>query len=143
MGKDIYELTDKFTTYEEMMNTCRTETRERIAEVLKVFLPYSDTPEGRILLEEQLYSVLIQMLTYIQVNNRRFRKERQAEGIEAAKASGVHFGRQRKYFEDDHIDVFKRLENGEIDRETAILETGASPSTFARMYQRLKSAGKI
>ena len=143
MSRDLDELLNERLSYEEMMNICRKETRDRICEVLQLCLPYSDTPEGRILLEEQLYGVLIQMLTFMQVNNRRLRKERQREGIDAAMANGVQFGRRQKFVAENYIEIFKRYENGEIDKNTAREETGASPKTFTRMYRERKQKNLI
>ena len=139
--KDIYE--EPVSNYEEMMELCRSETRARVSETLKLCLPFADTPEGRVLMEEQLYSILIQMLTYMQVGSRKMRKDRQREGIDAAMANGVRFGRKQKYIAEDYIDIYKRLENGEIDKNTARSEIGASVNTFARMYKELKQSGAI
>lgn len=125
-------------SYEEMMEICRTETRRRVSEVIRLCMPFSDTPEGKVLLEEQLYGVIIQMLTYIQVNTRQMRRERQREGIDSAMASGVRFGRRQKYNAEDYIDIYKRLESGQITKKTAIAEVGASLNTFNRMYNELK-----
>ena len=143
MSRDLDELLNERLSYEEMMNICREETRDRICEVLQLCLPYSDTPEGRILLEEQLYGVLIQMLSFIQINTGKYRRERQAEGIKNAKANGVHFGRKKTFVADNFIDLFKRLENGEITKNAARAESGASPNTFNRMYKQLKAEGKL
>ena len=143
MNKELEELFEKGLNYEEMMDVCRAETRKRISDTLKQFMPYYDTPEGKILMEEHLYGILIQMLTVIQVNNRKYRKERQAEGIEAARISGVKFGRRKKYEPDDYIEIFKKLENGEINKNAARSAIGASPNTFDKMYRQLKYEGKI
>ncbi len=56
MIKDIYS--QQVSSYEEMMELCRRETRERISETLDICLPLADTPEGKILMEEQLYGIL-------------------------------------------------------------------------------------
>ncbi len=141
MSRDIYA--EPAANYEEMMDICRAETRERVSEVVRLCMPFADTPEGRVLMEEQLYSILIQMLTYMQVNERRLRKEKQREGIDNALANGVHFGRKQKYVADEYIDTFKRFENGEITKAAARAETGASLNTFMRMYRSLKERGLL
>ena len=69
MIRDLYA--EPVSSYEEMMELCRKETRERVAETIRLCLPFADTPEGKILMEEQLYSILIQMLTYMQVGSRK------------------------------------------------------------------------
>lgn len=141
MIKDIYA--EPVSSYEEMMDLCRSETRERIAETIRLCLPFADTPEGMILMEEQLYGILIQMLTYMQVSSRKMRKDRQREGIDAALASGVHFGRKQKFVAENYIDIYKKMENGEITKTAARAQIGASPNTFARMYRELKEKGLI
>ena len=139
MSRDIYS--EQADTYEEMMDVCRRETRERISEILRLCLPLADTPEGKILMEEQLYGVLIQMLTYMQVNSKRLRKEKQREGIDSALKNGVHFGRKKKFVPEEHLDTFARLKSGEINKAAARAEIGASPNTFARMQRELREKG--
>ena len=143
MYNDLEDLFDKALNYEEAMDVCRMETRKRISDTLKRFMPYYDTPEGKILLEEHLYGILIQMLTFIQVNNRRFRKEKQAEGIESARANGVQLGRRKKFVADDYIEIFRKLENGEINKRTARAEIGASPNTFDKMLKEVHTKGLL
>ena len=139
--RDLYA--EPVSSYEEMMEKCRTETRARISETIRLCMPFADTPEGRVLMEEQLYGILIQMLTYMQVSGRKLRKDRQREGIDAAMANGVHFGRKQKFVAEDYIDVYKRLESGEISKTAARAEIGASTNTFMRMYRELKQDGLI
>ena len=79
----------------------------------------------------------------MQVSGRKLRKDRQREGIDAAMANGVHFGRKQKFVAEDYIDVYKRLENGEISKTAARAEIGASTNTFMRMYRELKQDGLI
>ena len=136
MSRNLYA--EPTSSYEEMMNICRTETRERISEVIRLCMPLADTPEGRLLMEEQLYGILIQMLTYIQVNSKKLRMEKQREGIDNALANGVHFGRKQKYVAEDYIEIFRKLEKGEINKNTARSEIGASMNTFSRMYKELR-----
>ena len=141
MSKDMYS--EPVSSYEEMMELCRAETRARVSETIRLCLPFADTPEGRILMEEQLYGILIQMLTYMQVGAGKLRKAHQRECIDNAIANGVRFGRRQKYVAENYIDVYKRLENGELTKNAARAEIGASPNTFARMYKELKQQGLI
>ncbi|MBQ9519302.1 MAG: hypothetical protein IJR59_05350 [Firmicutes bacterium] len=141
MIQNLYDM--PVSSYEDIMDICRAETRERISETLRLCMPFADTPEGKILMEEQLYGILIQMLTYVQVSSKKLRKDKQREGIDAAMANGVQFGRRQKFSADDYIDVYKRLENKEITKPEARAEIGASYNTFVRMYRELKQDGKI
>ena len=83
------------------------------------------------------------LLTYMQVGERKLRSKRQREGIDNAIANGIHFGRKRKFVAEDYIDVYKRLESGEISKTAARAEIGASTNTFMRMYRELKQDGLI
>ena len=84
--------------------------REKISEIMTVNEPFLGTPQGRIAMEEQLYGVLLQMLSYYQSNVHAARKEKQKQGIAAAKAAGVHFGRKIKYEPTEYTEVFRRCE---------------------------------
>ena len=130
-------------TYEEMLELCRRETKRRVSETVDICAPFIDTPEGRLLMEEQLYGVLIQMFTYMQANLRKTRKDRQREGIEAARAKGVRFGRRPKYNAADYADIFKKVQNGEIDRETAREEIAVCSTTYFRMQKELREMGVL
>ena len=71
------------------------------------------------------------------------RREKQRECIDAAMANGVRFGRKQKFIAEEYIDMFKKLENGEITRTAARVEIGASVNTFRKMYRELKERGLI
>ena len=94
----------------------------------------TNTPQGRLMLT---------MISAIYQFERENLLERQREGIDAAMANGVQFGRRQKFVAENYIEIFKRYENGEIDKNTAREETGASPNTFARMYRELKQKNLI
>lgn len=129
--------------YDELMFNCRSILKERVDEIVNINLPFLETSQGRIIMEEQLYGLMLQMLSYIQANAKTARKARQREGIIAAKERGVHIGRKPKYNADDYIDIFKKVENGETDRITARDEMGVCDATYFKMKRELKKKGLL
>lgn len=128
---------------DDIIESYRKMAREKISEIMTVNEPLLGTGQGRLAVEEQLYGVLLQMLSYYQSNVHAARKEKQKQGIAAAKAAGVHFGRKVKYQPTEYTDVFKRYERGELTAEEARREIGACKNTFERMRKELKSMGLI
>ena len=124
--------------YERIMENCRRITKDKIAEVLEVNSRFLNTEQGRVLVEEQLYGVLLHMYSYIQNQMTMSRKEKQKKGIEAAKQRGIHIGRKQKFVAEDYVDIFRKVERGEIDMDTAISEIGSCRTTFVKMQRELK-----
>ncbi len=134
---------EQLPEHDDIIEGYRKIAREKISEIMTVNEPLLGTYQGRLVVEEQIYGVLLQMLSYYQANIYAVRKEKQKKGIEAAKAAGVHFGRRTKYEPTDYIEVFKRYESGESSAEEARAEVGACKTTFERMRKELKSKGLI
>ncbi len=130
-------------TYDEIMERCRSMARSRVAEVTEVNLPFLDTEYGRTVFEEQIYGVLLQMLSFVGANMHKSRKARQLQGIQAAKAAGVKLGRRRKYDPMDHIEVFRRFERGDMTLNEAVKAVGACRTTFDKMYRELLKKGLL
>lgn len=124
--------------YDDIIEKCRAMARERIAEILRANAPFIGSEQGRLLAEEELYGVLLQMLSLVRSNMRLARKQKQRQGIEAAKAAGVQLGRRRKYDPMEHIEVFRQLERGEISADEAMRTVGACKSTFDKMHRELR-----
>ena len=134
---------DGVLTYDEIMERCRIMARSKVAEVTEVNLPFLDTEYGRTIFEEQIYGILLQMLSFVGANMHKSRKARQLQGIEAAKAAGVQLGRRRKYDPMEHIEVFRQLERGEISADEAMRTVGACKSTFDKMHRELRKKGLL
>ena len=130
-------------THNEIMEQCRMIARKKVNEVTELNLPFIDTEYGRAIFEEQIYGILLQMLSFVGANMHKSRKARQLQGIEAAKAAGVQLGRRRKYDPMEHIEVFRQLERGEISADEAMRTVGACKSTFDKMHRELRKKGLL
>ncbi len=134
---------EKISERDDIIAECRKMAREKISEIMALNEPLLGTYQGRLIVEEQLYGVLLQMLSYYHTGMYSARKEKQKKGIEAAKAAGIRFGRRTKYEPTEYTDIFKRYENGEITAEQARTEIGACKTTFERMRKELKNKGLL
>ena len=80
--------------YEEILEQWRVITKEKRAAIVVLDMPLLDTRQNRDLTGTLIADIVLQLLSYVAQTEREFIRQRQAEGIEAAKARGVHFGRR-------------------------------------------------
>lgn len=80
--------------YEEIQNQWRIITKEKNADIYVIDMPLLDTRRGKDLLGTFISDLVLQLLSFVAENERTNIKQRQAEGIAAAKAKGIRFGRQ-------------------------------------------------
>ena len=82
--------------YEEILEQWRIITKEKSAAIVVLDMPLLDTRRNRDLTGTLIADIVLQLLSYVAQTEREFIHQRQAEGIAAAKARGVKFGRPRK-----------------------------------------------
>ena len=80
--------------YEEILEQWRIITKEKRAAIVVLDMPLLDTRQGRDLTGTLIADIVLQLLSYVAQTEREFIRQRQAEGIAAAKANGVRFGRR-------------------------------------------------
>jgi len=83
-----------FMCYEEILEQWRIITKEKGASIVVLDMPLLDTRQGRDLTGTLIADIVLQLLSYVAQTEREFIRRRQAEGIAAAKARGVRFGRR-------------------------------------------------
>jgi len=79
--------------YEEIQNQWRIITKEKSVDICIIDMPLLDTRQGKDLMGTFIADLVLQILSFVAQNERECIKKRQAEGIAAAKAKGVRFGR--------------------------------------------------
>lgn len=127
--------------YEEIQNQWRIITKEKNADIYVIDMPLLDTRRGKDLLGTFISDLVLQLLSFIAENERTNIKQRQAEGIAAAKAKGVKFGRPPKPLPDNFHDAYQRWKQGEITGTAVAKECGMPLSTFrykAEIYENAK-----
>ena len=86
--------------------------------------------------------LVLQILSFVADRERASIRERQAQGIAAAKARGVRFGRPEVAVPENFEDIVKRWEKGRIRFEDALAESGLSQSTFYRRLREYRAGQK-
>lgn len=117
--------------YEEILTEWRTITEERKAAIVVLDMPLLDTRTTRGDLTGAFISdIVLQLLSYVAQVERENIKQRQAEGIAAAKARGVRFGRPPKQRPDNYGEVCRRVSSGALSKRAAAKKLEVSVATL-------------
>lgn len=116
--------------YEDIQTWWRRITRFREADIVVLDMPLLDTRRGKDLMGTFLSDIVLQVLSFVAQNERENIKQRQAEGIAAAKARGVRFGRPPGEVPDNFESVCKMWKSGEITGTDAAAMVDMPLSTF-------------
>lgn len=126
--------------YHEIIDQWRIITKDKQADVVVVDMPLLDTRIGKDLLGTFLADMVLQLLSFVAENERSNIRSRQAEGIAAAKARGVRFGRPPKPLPPEFPDVMTRWKAGEMTAKEAALELQMPLATFKHKARLLQAA---
>ena len=118
--------------YNEILEQWRIITKEKGAAVVVVDLPLLDTRKGRDLTSTLIADIVLQLLSYVAQTEREFIRKRQAEGIAAAKARGVKFGRDPMPIAEGFEEVYKDWAENKISAREAGRRLGVSYMTFLK-----------
>ena len=129
--------------YREIIKQWQYITQDVKADIVVLDMKILDTTQHKDLIGTLISDIVLQLLSYVAENERINIKQRQAEGIAAAKAKGVRFGRPKVYCADDYICIYKKYRHKEISREQASKLIGCSNFTFYNMLNELIKSGKI
>jgi len=125
--------------YDEMQEQWRQITKVKGADIVVLDMPLLDTRQNKNLMGRFVADLVLQILAFVAQNERENIKKRQAQGIAAAKARGVHFGREPKPLPENYMTVYNRWCAGEITGTAAAKECGMPLSTFRHRAERTKS----
>ena len=95
-------------------------------------LPILDTRQGRDLTGTLIADMVLQLMSYVAQTEREYIRQRQAEGIAAARVRGVHLGRKPKHKPDNFAVVFSEWESGMISARTASKRLDVDRKTFSK-----------
>ncbi|MCM1045673.1 MAG: recombinase family protein [Candidatus Gastranaerophilales bacterium] len=123
--------------YGEILEQWRILTKEKKIDIVVLDMPLLDTRRGKDLMGTFLSDIVLQVLSFVAENERTNIRQRQKEGIEAAKVRGVNFGRPRKQEQEDFRQIYRRWTAQEISAREAASLCKISRSTF---YRRAKEA---
>ena len=122
--------------YEEIQQQWRYITKKKKADIVVIDMPLLDTRKGKDLVGTFLSAIVLQLLSFVAENERNNIRERQAEGIAAAKAKGVKFGRPGRPLPDNFEEVAGRVRNKEISLRAGARLCGMPPSSFSSQMKK-------
>ena len=122
--------------YGEILEQWRILTKEKKIDIVVLDMPLLDTRRGKDLMGTFLSDIVLQVLSFVAENERTNIRQRQAEGIAAAKARGVRFGRPPRPLPENYHSAYQRWKAGTITGTAAAKECGMPLSTF-----RYRAAG--
>lgn len=125
--------------YIEILEEWRFLTKEKNIDIVILDMPLLDTRRGKDLLGTFLSDIVLQILSFVSENERENIRQRQAEGIAAAKARGVRFGRPAKILPENFSAVYQYWKKGEMTGTEAAKACGMPLSTFrykAQSYEK-------
>lgn len=121
--------------YEEIQNQWRVLTKDIGIDICVIDMPLLDTRRGKDLMGTFIADIVLQILSFVAENERENIKERQSQGIAAAKKKDVRFGRPKNSAPDAFYEHISDWKNGKIKTKEMLNLTGFGKSTF---YRRVK-----
>ena len=126
--------------YEEILQQWRILTKEKGVDIVVLDMPLLDTRRGKDLMGTFLSDIVLQVLSFVAENERTNIKQRQAEGIAAAKAKGIKFGRPPLPLPDNFYEVHKAWRSKKITLKQAAEACNMPVGTFygkARKFENV------
>ena len=126
--------------YEEVLEQWRLLTKGKGVDIVVMDMPLLDTRRGKDLMGTFLSDIVLQVLSFVAENERSTIRQRQAEGIAAAKAKGVKFGRPQLPMPDNFYEVHKAWRAKKISLKEAAEACNMPAGTFygkARKYENI------
>ena len=118
--------------YEDILEQWRVITKEKRAAIVVLDMPLLDTRQGRDLTGTLIADIVLQLLSYVAEQERSFIRQRQAEGIAAARARGQRFGPPPKQKPENYGAYVKEWQDGSISAREAARRLGIAHSTFLK-----------
>ncbi len=131
--------------YKDIQEQWRILTKEIGVDICVMDMPLLDTRNGKDLMGTFIADLVLQILSFVAQSERENIKKRQAQGIAAAKARGVRFGRPEKPVPADFAATVEKWKKGQLKTIQAARTTGLTKSTFyrkVREYEISKNSSK-
>lgn len=116
--------------YEEILRQWRFLTKEKGVDIVVLDMPLLDTRRGKDLMGTFLSDIVLQVLSFVAENERENIRQRQAEGIAAAKARGVRFGRPPLKIPENFYDTYREWKAKKITLKEAAKACNMAVGTF-------------
>lgn len=118
--------------YNDILEQWRIITKEKGAAIVVLDMPLLDTRKGRDLTGTLIADIVLQLLSYVAQTEREYIRQRQAEGIAAAKARGQRFGPPRRERGEEYESCLRQWQQGLLSSREAGARLGVSHVTFLK-----------
>ena len=122
------------------MTQWRILTKEKKIDIVVIDMPLLDTRTGKDLMGTFIADLVLQLLSFISENERKTIKQRQKEGIIAAKQRGVKFGRPEKPLPENFAQLYSQWQAKEVSAAEIANQCDFSQATF---YNKVKKIGRF
>ena len=130
----IVQSLDRFgRSYDDIISEWRYLVKEKGIDIKVLDMPLLNTKEGNGLIGKFVGDIVLQILSFVAEMERRKIRERQAQGIAAAKARGVRFGRAKKAVPDNIDELLEQYADRELTLREAAEKCGMSSSSLWRI----------
>ena len=116
--------------YEEILEQWRILTKEKAIDIVVIDMPLLDTRRGKDLMGTFLSDIVLQVLSFVAENERTNIRQRQAEGISAARERGVKFGRPSSPLPENFYDIYRAWREKKLSLKEAANECNMPIGTF-------------
>ena len=124
--------------YEEIQNQWRVLTKEIGIDICVIDMPLLDTRQGKDLMGTFIADLVLQILSFVAQSERENIKKRQKQGIAAAKARGVKFGRPEIKAPENFENIVRQWEKKQISIQDALQQCNMSEATFYRRVREYR-----
>jgi len=124
--------------YEDIIAQWKFLTKEKKVDIRVLDMPLLDTSKSKDLLGTLISDLVLQLLSFVAQNERENIRQRQAEGIAAAKARGMKFGRPEKKLPQNFLYMVQKWQNKELSAFEVSAELGISTATFYRKVKKME-----
>ncbi len=129
--------------YAEILEQWRILTKDRGVDIAVLDMPLLDTRRGKDLMGTFLSDIVLQILSFVAENERANIRQRQAEGIAAAKARGVRFGRPPKPLPENFREMHKAWREKKLPLKQAAAACNMPVGTFYSKARKLETEGEV
>lgn len=127
--------------YEELNRQWRIITKEKGADIVVLDMPFLDTRREKNLIGVCISDIMLSLLSFAAEKERKDIRQRQAEGIAAAKIRGVKFGRPKKPLPDNFAEVYKIWKNKKLTVKQAAEACNMPATTFFEKAKQFSENG--
>lgn len=118
--------------YDDILEQWKIITKEKKADIVVIDMPLLDTRNSKDLTGTLISDIVLQLLSYVAQTEREFIRQRQAEGIAAAKARGVRFGSLPMTKPTNYDEIYILWKENQISAREASRRLNVSHTTFLK-----------